>query len=109
LADRGIEAKETIFVDDFKSSFKNGVWDAVIIDVFLPADGQLKPIGLDLAREIRNGFPALPILLISAWPTERDTIERRAGEIGARVLWKPIRSEELWGNLRSLLGEESHV
>jgi two-component system phosphate regulon response regulator OmpR len=72
-------------------------FDVLVLDIMLP-DGS----GLDLCREVRNQYPALPVLMLSA---RGDTIDRVLGlEIGADdYLAKPFDAAELTARLRSLL------
>lgn len=72
-------------------------FDAAVLDIMLP-DGS----GLDMCRELRAAWPALPLLILSA---RGDTIDRVLGlEIGADdYLRKPFESTELVARLRALL------
>ena len=103
----GFSAKEFILVDRFESALEErDDWDAVIIDVFLPAeDGTLKPLGLDLARKIHSEHPNWPIVLISAWADAAKEIEECALQIDGKVAWKPIDSRELVESLNSRFAE----
>jgi DNA-binding response OmpR family regulator len=72
-------------------------FDAAVLDLMLP-DGS----GLDMCRELRAAWPALPVLILSA---RGDTIDRVLGlEIGADdYLRKPFETSELVARLRALL------
>ncbi|MFL6547073.1 MAG: response regulator [Povalibacter sp.] len=70
--------------------------DLVFSDIMMPGEMD----GLDLAREIRNRRPNLPIVLTSGYaePALRD-----AEAEGLRVLGKPYRVDELEAALRSAM------
>jgi DNA-binding response OmpR family regulator len=69
----------------------------LILDIMLP-DGN----GLDLCREARQDWPALPVLMLSA---RGNTIDRVVGlELGADdYVAKPFDADELAARIRSLL------
>jgi DNA-binding NtrC family response regulator len=64
-------------------------FDLVMADLRLPDMS-----GLEVLAEVRDEWPGLPIVLISAWATP--AIERAAMQLGsAAVVHKPIWAEEL--------------
>ncbi len=72
--------------------------DIVVLDVILPdADG------IDICQQIRQQYPTLPIMLLSAWGS--DPIQRaRATQAGANdMMAKPYETDELVERLRALL------
>lgn len=71
--------------------------DAVILDVMLP-DGN----GLDLLKTLRNDYPELPVLMLSA---RGEPLDRILGlELGADdYLAKPCDPRELTARLRAIL------
>ena len=72
-------------------------FDVAILDVMMPGDD-----GVTLAREMREGRPALPILMLTA---RGETADRIAGlEAGADdYLTKPFEPKELMLRLRAIL------
>jgi CheY-like chemotaxis protein len=73
--------------------------DAVLTDVNLP-DGS----GIDLCREVRRRFPALPIILISASYRSADQESEWRAAGASAFLEQPIAAAELLGTLDRLLG-----
>jgi CheY-like chemotaxis protein len=70
-------------------------FDAVFSDLVMPGGMD----GLDLARTIRERWPAMPILLATGYS---DSVERAARE-GFPVLSKPYHPAELERELRRLI------
>ncbi|SRR6266568_1345599 len=63
--------------------------DLVMTDLRLP-----DMPGLDVLAEVRDGWPGLPVVLMSAWATT--AIEKAAIQLGSvAVLHKPIWAEDL--------------
>jgi FixJ family two-component response regulator len=58
--------------------------------------------GLDFARRLRQMNPAVPILLITAYPTAE--AELRARETGVLFLSKPFEASELLAMVNLMLG-----
>ncbi len=79
--------------------FSAGEFDLVIADFRLP-----KVDGLELAQAIKAQFPALPIVLITAYA---ESIERRMGKVSNidLMLEKPFSVEDLLGALRKIFPE----
>ena len=71
--------------------------DVVLLDLKLPGED-----GLTLARELRQSFPAMGILMISG---KEDVVDRVAGlEVGADdYLVKPFHLRELLARIRSVM------
>ncbi|MDI1437547.1 MULTISPECIES: response regulator [Polyangium] len=70
-------------------------YDVVMVDLMIP---ELN--GLDLAREIRHGFPRARIILTSAYPLSQRQLERtECGAIG--FVPKPYELDEVSRYLRS--------
>jgi two-component system OmpR family response regulator len=71
--------------------------DLLVLDVMLP-DGS----GLDLCRDLRNGRPRIPVILLTAL---KEDIDRILGlEIGADdYLGKPFNPRELAARIRAVL------
>jgi FixJ family two-component response regulator len=58
--------------------------------------------GLEFARRLREMNPAVPILLITAYPTAEAEI--RAREVGVLFLSKPFEANELLAMVNLMLG-----
>ncbi|WP_448190689.1 response regulator [Azospirillum sp. sgz301742] len=72
-------------------------FDLVFSDIVMP--GSMN--GLDLARTVRERFPALPVLLTTGYSNTANTAEAE----GFRLLQKPYRPEILAEAVSELLGE----
>lgn len=90
LEDHGFEAKATVFVSDFEKTLARENWDAAVLDVYHPTERGVRPIGLDIARQIRKYRQRFPIAIISSWTTSKAETVACADEIGAKVVWKPL-------------------
>ncbi|MDR2016050.1 MAG: response regulator, partial [Burkholderiales bacterium] len=79
------------------ASLRDHLPDAVILDVMLP-DGS----GLELLKTLRESYPSLPVLMLSA---RGEPLDRILGlELGADdYLAKPCDPRELTARLRALL------
>ena len=71
--------------------------DLVFSDVVMPGGMD----GLDLARELRRNFPAMPVLLASGYSEALGGAEK----LGVPVISKPYRSGDLFGRVNALLGK----
>ncbi len=60
--------------------------------------------GLELARQLRERFPDLPILLVSGYADERVD----SAVAGTELLSKPFTSEDLARKVGTLLGPRRH-
>jgi two-component system response regulator MprA len=72
-------------------------WDAIVLDVMMP-----QVDGLEVARTIRRGGNATPVLMLTA----RDSVGDRVAGLDAGAddyLVKPFALEELFARLRALL------
>ncbi|MGO9133181.1 MAG: response regulator transcription factor [Methylovirgula sp.] len=56
--------------------------------------------GLDLLARVREKFPQVPALLITGYPD--DTIEKRAADIGIKVVRKPHLDDALLDSIRDV-------
>ena len=72
-------------------------FDLVVSDIRMP--GELN--GRDLARALRQLYPALPVLLTSGFP-DNDGIPHELGHVG--FLPKPYRRQELADKVGMMLG-----
>src|SRR5262249_50040932 len=78
---------------------ENGAFDLAILDMHMP-----EMDGVALAREIRRGKHALPLVLFSSLG------RREAGDaesLFAAYLTKPLRQSQLFDTLVGLLGQEA--
>lgn len=104
LAQQAMDVRHADCLGAARVALGQSRFDAVVLDIMLP-DGS----GLDMCRELRASWPALPVLILSA---RSDTIDRVLGlEIGADdYLRKPFEVSELVARVRALLrrGALSH-
>lgn len=78
-------------------------YDLVITDIILP-----KINGLDLCKEIRSSYPALPIIMLTALGTTDDKVE--GFDAGADdYLVKPFELRELHVRIRALLKRNNAI
>ena len=72
--------------------------DLILLDLYLPGGID----GLEVCRQIRQGMPKVPIIVLSAISEERQKV--RALDIGADdYLTKPFHNEELQARVRACL------
>ncbi|WP_052002929.1 ATP-binding protein [Microvirga sp. BSC39] len=76
-------------------------FDAIFSDLVMPGGMD----GLDLARIVRERWPAIPILLATGYS---DSVERAVGE-GFPILSKPYRSSELERELRLMISQAGNA
>jgi DNA-binding response OmpR family regulator len=75
----------------------SGSFDLIITDILLPGTG-----GIELCRTIRNEFPDMPIIMLTALGTTDDKVE--GFDSGANdYLVKPFDFRELYVRIRELL------
>ncbi len=60
--------------------------------------------GLELLEDLRLRYPNVPSILFTGQASARD--EARAREVGARVLWKPLRLSSWLREIQELLASE---
>lgn len=94
-------------IDTFRSAEEALVWlregssDLVISDLRLPGMS-----GLDLARKLRRGRNAQPVVLVTAYGTPETLVElRRAGVVD--VFTKPFQIDALRRAVRGAIAEAS--
>lgn len=78
-------------------------WDLVLLDVNLPGRG-----GLELLEDVRQRWPRLPVLVVSAYPEEEFAV--RSVRLGAAgYVTKDSASDELVTAVRKVLGGGRYV
>jgi len=79
------------------AALESALPDVIVLDLMLPGED-----GLSLARKLRERYPALPVLMLSA---RCDTIDRVLGlEMGADdYIGKPFDPRELLARIRAVL------
>ena len=70
-------------------------FDAVLVDLSMPGMS-----GAEVARAVKAGAPALPVVLLTAWGAEADAVS--GGRLVDHMLRKPLRVGELQAVLRAL-------
>ncbi|MBI3710105.1 MAG: response regulator, partial [Proteobacteria bacterium] len=73
-------------------------FDLLFTDLVMP--GAMN--GIDLAREVRRRFPAMPIVFTSGF-SDPETIRTEAASLRATIIGKPYRKSELATHLRAML------
>lgn len=63
--------------------------------------------GLELLERIRRRYPHMPAMLFTGQAPP--AVEIRAKELGARVVWKPLRLSQWLGEVHALLGSAPTV
>lgn len=71
--------------------------DVVVTDLYMPGYD-----GLDIIDAWRELHPTDPWILITAFPS--DAVERRAAQLGARMLPKPFSTAQLRSAVREVCG-----
>lgn len=61
--------------------------------------------GLEFLESLRARYPAVPSILFTGQAAP--WVEERAQEVGARVLWKPIRLSQWIGEVQSMLANST--
>lgn len=74
----------------------NGEVSLIISDVRMP-----RLDGISLCRQVKKGFPYIPVLLVSGNAPE-------ASRVGDRFIEKPLYPEILVSKVRELLGDHSN-
>ncbi len=78
-------------------------WDIVITDLSMPGRS-----GLDVAQDIKQNFPKMPVLILSIHPEEQYAI--RALKSGASgYISKDAATEELVGAVKRLLDRKKYI
>jgi len=102
LAERALRRAgwEVVVAEDGEEALalleESGVWPgAVVTDVIMPGMS-----GVALAEQLRQRFPALPVLLVSGYAPSM--VEKGLDESGFRYLAKPYRPAELVDAVKSL-------
>ena len=97
LTDEGFVVDEAPDGAALRVLIEKNVPDIILLDLKLPGDD-----GLTLAREIRQKFPSVGIVMISG---KEDVVDRVAGlEVGADdYITKPFHLRELLARIRSVL------
>lgn len=81
--------------------------DAVIVDLMIDEDDD----GFVLAYKAKQAFPAIPVVMVTGVAGEKGisfdsvTEDERAWIKADRILQKPIRAEQIIGELEKMLGE----
>jgi PAS domain S-box-containing protein len=83
--------------DEAWASLQKKMPDILITDVIMPG----KIDGLELARQVRNLSPTLPILLVSGYPID---VEKALTDLNLPMLPKPYRREQVLIKIAELLG-----
>lgn len=97
LGHEGFAVETTADADGARRALADSVSDALILDVMLPGKN-----GLELLQELRERYPQLPILMLTARGGADDRI--RGLDLGADdYLPKPFDPRELTARLRALL------
>lgn len=103
LRESGYTVLEAARAEDARRIARNhpGVIDLVLTDIVMP-DGS----GLDLAAEIGREHPEAQVVYMSGYTGHAMVSRVRAGE-GARFVQKPFSGEELLGELRQALDQDT--
>ena len=81
--------------------------DAVIVDLMIDEDDD----GFVLAYKAKQAFPGIPVVMVTGVAGEKgisfdaSTAEERKWIKADRVLQKPVRAEQIIGELKKMLGE----
>ena len=103
LRSSGYEAIEAGSADEAIGILQEGGTgvDLLMTDVIMPGRS-----GLELARQVREDCPTLPILYLSGY-SDQDLSRRGAFVPGSERLTKPCSQQELLDKVRKLLGAQS--
>lgn len=78
-------------------------WNLVMLDIYMPGRN-----GLEILREIKSGYPDLPVIILSMYPEDQFAV--RAIKTGAAAyLNKDISSKELARIVRMILNGERYL
>lgn len=78
-------------------------WNLVMLDIYMPGRN-----GLEILREIKSGYPDLPVIILSMYPEDQFAV--RAIKTGAAAyLNKDISSKELVRIVRMILNGERYL
>jgi DNA-binding response OmpR family regulator len=97
LEAEGFEVSTVPSADDALEAIKNYDFDLLLIDVKMP-----KRDGMYLMREIKKGWPEIPVIIMSGYPTPETIAD--VLNLGANLfIPKPFRPDELVKSVRQVL------
>lgn len=95
LLELGFQVAEAARGEEALQMLRNGVYDAVLLDINMPGLG-----GIETLRRMRAIAPKLPILMLTVRDREEDKVE--ALELGADdYVTKPFSTRELVARIRA--------
>jgi two-component system response regulator AtoC len=103
LAEEGYEVGTALTGEEGLTLAQNGVWDVVILDIFL-SDVD----GLDILRRLKSSVPDASVIMITAFHDMPTTV--KAMKLGAvEYIHKPIEIDELDAAIRRVLKRRAEV
>src|SRR6185503_3197676 len=74
----GVEVGEAGSADEALTLARRASWDIALLDIAMPGGN-----GLDLLKQLRREYPALPVLILSMYPEEQYALRvLKAGALG---------------------------
>ena len=94
---------EAVDAEEVTAKTISETWDIIITDLSMPGRS-----GLDVAQDIKQNFPKIPVLILSIHPEEQYAI--RALKSGASgYISKDAATEELVGAVKRLLAGKKYI
>jgi DNA-binding NtrC family response regulator len=101
LSIKGFEAVAAFSGEEVLEKLKNGAPDCVLMDIKMPG-----MTGVETLKRIKHLYPALPVILASAYATD-EVIEEAKRQGAYAVLTKPINFQVILSFLSALRKHES--
>jgi two-component system, NarL family, invasion response regulator UvrY len=99
----GVQLAEAADSEAALAALAQGGWDLLLLDINVPGRG-----GLELLEEARRRWPAMPVLIVSAYPEEEFAVRSLRGGAAGYVT-KSSASDELVAAARKALAGGRYV
>jgi two-component system response regulator FixJ len=98
LTNEGFSTRQFTSGVELLAAYRSGDASCIISDIRVG-----KQNGFEVAREIRNGDPAVSLIFMTAWPCTQDAVDAVKLEDGVDYLEKPLDLERLVAAVREAI------